>query len=103
MTRSEAIYLLKSIVTSNPNDRAALDMAVYDMGIVEELRKERDAAMDGFVKWEKSVADSYRPEIIRCKDCKYYAGEGMYCDWDIIVQYDHFYCYHAERRTDDER
>lgn len=43
---------------------------------------------------------SAEPEIIRCKDCKYYAGEGMYCAWDIMVHYDHFFCYHAERRTD---
>ena len=42
---------------------------------------------------------SAQPEIIRCKDCKHYAGEGMYCACDIIVHYDHFYCYYAERRT----
>jgi hypothetical protein len=39
-------------------------------------------------------------EVVRCKDCKYYAGEGMYCANDIIVQFDHFYCYYGERRTD---
>lgn len=43
---------------------------------------------------------SAQPEIIRCKDCKHFAGEGMYCACDIIVQFDHFYCYHAERRQD---
>ena len=43
---------------------------------------------------------SAQPEIIRCKDCKHFAGEGMYCSCDIIVQFDHFYCYHAERRQD---
>lgn len=41
-----------------------------------------------------------QPEIIRCKDCKHFAGEWMYCACDIIVQFDHFYCYHAERRQD---
>ena len=41
-----------------------------------------------------------QPEIIRCKDCKHFAGEGMYCSCDIIVQFNHFYCYHAERRQD---
>lgn len=45
---------------------------------------------------------SAQPEIIRCKDCKHFAGEGMYCANDIIVQFDHFYCYDGERRTDDE-
>lgn len=44
---------------------------------------------------------SAQPEIIRCKDCKYFAGEGMYCENDIIVHFDHFYCYNAERRTDE--
>jgi hypothetical protein len=24
----------------------------------------------------------------------------MYCAQDIIVQYDHFYCYHGERKDD---
>lgn len=46
----------------------------------------------------------FKPKIVsrlcRCKDCKYYAGEGMYCANDIIVQFDHFYCYYAERKTD---
>lgn len=36
-------------------------------------------------------------EVVRCKDCKHYAGEGMYCACDIIVHYDHFYCYYGER------
>lgn len=47
--------------------------------------------------------DNYdgRVEVVRCKDCKYFAGEGMYCDNDIIVPFDHFYCYNAERRTDE--
>ena len=43
---------------------------------------------------------SAQPDIIRCKDCKYFAGEGMYCAQDIIVRYDHFYCYYAERREE---
>lgn len=38
--------------------------------------------------------------VVRCKDCKHFAGEGMYCACDIIVQFDHFYCYHAERRSE---
>ena len=39
-------------------------------------------------------------EVVRCKDCKYYAGEGMYCANDIIVQFDHFYCYYGERKVE---
>lgn len=42
-------------------------------------------------------------EVVRCKDCKWYAGEGMYCANDFIPQFDHFYCYNGERRDDDEK
>lgn len=36
--------------------------------------------------------------VVRCKDCKHFAGEGMYCAENICVQFDHFYCYYAERK-----
>ena len=52
------------------------------------------------ILYEIRFMRSAQPEIIRCKDCKHFAGEGMYCSCDIIVQFDHFYCYHAERRQD---
>ena len=42
-----------------------------------------------------------QPEIIRCKDCKHFVREGMYCSCDIIDRFDHFYCYYAERKEDD--
>ena len=37
-------------------------------------------------------------QVVRCRDCKHYAGEGMYCSQDICVMFDHFYCYYAERK-----
>ena len=40
---------------------------------------------------------------VRCKDCRYFAGEGMYCENDIIPMFDHFYCYYGERREDEVR
>ena len=40
-------------------------------------------------------------EVVRCKDCKYFVDEGMYCENNIITQFDHFYCYYGERREDD--
>jgi hypothetical protein len=69
---------------------------------------EKESQVDGAYGYmdTKSIVDllnnlpSAQPEIIRCKDCKHFAGEGMYCSCDIIVQFDHFYCYHAERRQD---
>lgn len=41
-------------------------------------------------------------EVVRCKDCKYFAGEGMYCANNFIPQFDHFYCYDGERKEDEE-
>ncbi|MBQ1292584.1 MAG: hypothetical protein IIY21_00980 [Clostridiales bacterium] len=44
------------------------------------------------------IDDMPTADVVRCKDCKWYAGDGMYCANDIIVQFDHFYCYNGERR-----
>ena len=41
-------------------------------------------------------------EVVRCRYCKHFAGDGMYCDNDILVHYDHFYCYYGEKEEDDE-
>ena len=32
--------------------------------------------------------------VIRCRDCKHYAGDGMYCSWNMIARSDG-YCFHA--------
>ena len=32
--------------------------------------------------------------VIRCRDCKHYAGDGMYCSWNMIARPDG-YCFHA--------
>ena len=29
--------------------------------------------------------------VVRCKDCKYFVDEGMYCVNNIITQFDHFF------------
>jgi len=36
--------------------------------------------------------------INRCVDCEHYAGEGMYCAKNILVPFDHFYCYYSVRK-----
>ena len=41
-------------------------------------------------------------EVVRCRDCKHFAGDGMYCDNNIMVLYDHFYCYYGEKEDCDE-
>lgn len=52
----------------------------------------------------KAIADEVKSsdlvEVIRCKDCRWYAGEGMYCTNNILVQFDHFFCYYGERNED---
>lgn len=38
-------------------------------------------------------------ELIRCKDCKYWNGEGKYCDYDMSGLRDDF-CSWAERKEE---
>lgn len=38
-------------------------------------------------------------ELVRCKDCKYYEGNGHYCDFDRYA-IDSGYCYCAEREDE---
>ena len=79
--------------------QAAIDEWKNDFkGYINALNMPKDD-YDGIMKYIDELP-SVQPEIIRCKDCKHFAGEGMYCSCDIIVQFDHFYCYHAERRQD---
>ena len=47
MTRQEAIEILREWESQvNGSAFEALDMAIYALGTIEELRKERDAALD---------------------------------------------------------
>jgi len=79
-------------------DRQAAIDALNKLKIYRPLDSDRYVISDCLNKIVN--LPSAQPEIIRCKDCKHFAGEGMYCSCDIIVQFDHFYCYHAERRQD---
>jgi hypothetical protein len=45
---------------------------------------------------------SAQPEIIRCKNCRWFAGEGMYCTNNVLVPFDHFFCYYGERKEDEK-
>ena len=49
--------------------------------------------------WKEAVRIADRKteqsiDIIRCKDCDNYAGEGMYCAWNVLTG-DMGYCHHA--------
>lgn len=41
-----------------------------------------------------------QPDIVRCKDCKYYIKSESYCDYLGITISDLDFCSFAERRTD---
>lgn len=40
--------------------------------------------------------------VVRCRDCRYFAGEFMYCALNIIVPFDYFFCLNGRREADDE-
>lgn len=40
--------------------------------------------------------------VVRCRDCKYFAGEFMYCAFNIIVPFDYFFCLHGRMEDDNE-
>ena len=48
---------------------------------------------------ELMMLSSPQPEIIRCKDCKFYMTIGCICDGCCIS--DDWYCASAERRDDE--
>lgn len=67
---------------------------------LDEIRKRLDDCPNkGYVDMDE-IPPADVVEVVRCKDCKHYAGEGMYCAQDICVQFDHFFCYYAERREE---
>lgn len=44
------------------------------------------------------LASAEQPEVIRCRDCRYFAGAGRKCMNNIMVRVDWFYCYYAEKK-----
>lgn len=40
--------------------------------------------------------------VVRCRDCRYFAGEFMYCAFNILVPFDYFFCLHGREEADDE-
>lgn len=38
-------------------------------------------------------------ELIRCKNCKNYSGDGMYCGWNMIASAEGF-CFHANEKPE---
>ena len=73
--------------------------------LMKELEREVELADDWKTAHEIYNVVKYFPtadavEVVRCKDCKWFVGEGMYCANDFITQFDHFFCYYGERGED---
>lgn len=69
---------------------------------------DRQAAIDAIfgrshdiIKARLKNLPSVQPEIIRCKDCKYYIKSESYCDYLGITISELDFCSYAERRTDE--
>lgn len=69
---------------------------------IKQLKYERDIRIDPFVTGITTTYGEPKEfvEVVRCKDCKHFVDEGMYCAHDICVMFDHFYCCYGERREE---
>lgn len=86
MTREARIFFLTQIAEAfegnhMDTEAEAIREAIYDTGIIDTLRKERDAAIEAMKQ----------TDIIRCKDCS---------RWCICHRSDEWYCADAERIKD---
>ena len=66
--------------------------------LIKALSYDRDQYEKGYSDGRMARDD----EIVRCKDCKWFVDEGMYCENNFIPQFNHFFCYYGERREDAE-
>ena len=76
----------------------------YELGLQNQWQSDVDAL---------KALPSAQPEIIRCKDCKWYAGDIMANPWGVCCHdgwvgghighevSERGWCYRAERRTDE--
>lgn len=94
-------------------DNDMQDDLIYRQAAVDHFRRIIDATntnnryKTGFVDGLEvcinhlSTMPSAQPEIVRCKDCKYW-GKRELCDkWDYYISNGDFYCGCAERRADE--
>lgn len=73
-----------------PNSRVEDITDAYMRGWNDAL----DAVQNGKFHIAEQTDPSDCIEVIRCKDCDNYAGDGMYCAWDVLTG-DMGYCHHA--------
>lgn len=75
----------------NINENGGLDSGEWHTALLAQIAQNLAVIADVMMadrKTEPSI------DIIRCKDCDNYAGEGMYCAWNVLTG-DMGYCHHA--------
>lgn len=60
-----------------------------------------DDSIEIFPNAIKDIDPNDIVHVVRCKDCRWYAGKGNYCTNNMLTQFDHFFCYYGERKEDD--
>ena len=65
-------------------------------GEKEREEKERERLNRELREEKEFFLRLWEDKVVRCKDCMHFAGEGMYCACNILVQFDHFYCYYGD-------
>ena len=87
-------------------DKTADDL-ISKRDVFEMLKRECSSIVEDFLKDKINSLPSAQPEIIHCKDCRYYQDNNggyphMNCKWDANETPDaDDFCSGAERRTDD--
>lgn len=72
-------------------------MRLIDADKLMENKFKNDISYNAFCNLVKRQPSIDAVPVIRCKDCKYWNGEGKYCDYDMSGLRDDF-CSLAERK-----
>ena len=78
-------------------------MADLSKELSKELSKDFAYCEDALGRAENAIGNlpSAQPEIIRCKECKFWGARELCQIWDEYISNESFYCGCAERRTDE--
>jgi len=88
MNKAEAIVILEEV-------------KMFDDSMYQYNSKYMDALNMAIEALQTVTIHMYgQTELIRCKDCKYFNGNGEWCDYDRHV-FNEDFCSSAERKEDD--
>lgn len=71
-----------------------------EMKTAEEFSWEEFEGAAGWILEKCETVDAV--PVVRCRDCKHFAGEFKRCDYDILAPFEYFYCLHGEREVINE-